>query len=379
MQGHGKTARDFSKSPSKPPLQPALFLCQRMKSPIDQPDSAFPEGLPIGTSLGICRGLFLEVGMIISNAPFSRSVRLCVVFIVTGFIFQQGVNAQTFTLSKEQLIKYTSKAEYERFPDGRPKVPDALLERLKALCAEEVHAVLSSRGFTNQFEGGDWKVLHPGRKLVGRAVTIQYMPARPDIADVDAGDAEARGQGRPRNQTVIDTLQPGDVIVADAFGSGFNFVGNKLAFAIGQATHNTGMVVDGGIYWLDRMSEFDLQAYFRSSHPALVSNVMVTGINIPIRIGNATVLPGDIVFGDREGVHFIPPHLVREVVESGEISMARDEWTLKMMATGKYKSSELYGRPADPELMRQRREYIRNKTGRDEPEPQQRPAKKPPQ
>jgi len=316
--------------------------------------------------------------MMISSAPFLRSVCLYVALIVAGFLLLQNVDAQTFTLSKEQLLKYTEKAEYERFPDGRPKVPDALLERLKPLCAEEVHAVLSSRGFTNQFEGGDWKVLHPGRKLVGRAVTIQYMPARPDIADVDARDAQARGQGRPRNQSVIDALQPGDVIVADAFGSGFNFVGNKLAFAIGQATRNTGMVVDGGIYWLDRMAEYDLQAYFRGSHPALVSNVMVTGINIPIRIGNATVLPGDIVFGDREGVYFIPPHLVKEVVENGEISMARDEWTIKMLSTGKYKSSELYGRPTDPELMKQRREYIRNKTGRDEPEPQQRPAAKPP-
>lgn len=312
-----------------------------------------------------------------SNTSVLRAVCLCAAVIFAGVFPLQSVTAQTFTLSKEQLLKYTAKAEFERFPDGRPKVPDELLGRLKPLCAEEVLAVLQSRGFTNQFDGGNWKVLHERRKLVGRAVTIQYMPSRPDIADVDAADAEARGQRRPRNQTVIDALLPGDVIVADCFGSGFNFVGNKLAFAIGQATRNTGMVVDGGIYWLDRMAGYDLQAYFRGSNPVLVSNVMVTGINIPIRIGNATVLPGDIVFGDREGVYFIPPHLVKEVVESGEISMARDEWTIKMMATGKYKASELYGRPTDPELMKQRREYIRNKTGRDEPEPQPRPAGKP--
>jgi 4-hydroxy-4-methyl-2-oxoglutarate aldolase len=313
----------------------------------------------------------------ISNRHFLRSVCWCAAVIFAGVFLLQSAKAQTFTLSKEQLLKYTAKSEFERFPDGRPKVPDELLERMKPLCAEEVLAILQSRGFTNQFEGGNWKVLHEGRKLVGRAVTIQYMPSRPDIADVDVKDAEARGQGRPRNQSVIDSLLPGDVIVADCFGSGFNFVGNKLAFAVGQATRNAGMVVDGGIYWLDRMASYDLQAYFRGSNPILVSNVMVTGINIPIRIGNATVLPGDIVFGDREGVYFIPPHLIKEVVESGEISMARDEWTIKMMATGKYKSSELYGRPSDPELMKQRREYIRNKTGRDEPEPQQRPAGKP--
>jgi 4-hydroxy-4-methyl-2-oxoglutarate aldolase len=312
----------------------------------------------------------------ISKPFLLRMLPPCAALVGAGAFLLQCGNAQTFTLSKEQLIKYTEKYDGERFPDGRPKVPDALLERLKPLCAEEVHGVLSGQGFTNQFEGGNWKVLHPGRKLVGRAVTMQYMPSRPDIADVDVRDAQARGQGRPRNQAVIDTLQPGDVIVADCFGSKFNFVGNKLAFAIGQATRNTGMVVDGGIYWLERMANFDLQAYFRSSQPALVSNVMVTGINIPIRIGNATVLPGDVVFGDVEGVYFVPAHLVKDVVESGEISMARDEWTIKMMSTGKYKSSELYGRPSDPELMKQRREFIRTKTGHDEPEP--RPSAKKP-
>ncbi|HYK91462.1 MAG TPA: hypothetical protein VE398_22015, partial [Acidobacteriota bacterium] len=105
----------------------------------------------------------------ISNSSFLRAACLCAAVMFAGVFLLQSVTAQTFTLSKEQLIKYTAKAEFERFPDGRPKVPDELLERLKPLCAEEVLAVLQSKGFTNQFDGGNWKVLHEGRKLVGRA------------------------------------------------------------------------------------------------------------------------------------------------------------------------------------------------------------------
>ena len=88
-------------------------------------------------------------------------------------------SAQLFQWTPEQLIKYTSKNPYERFPDGRPKVPDEMLERLKGLIAEEVQAVLPSRGFPNQFESRDgWKVLQPDQKMVGRVFTVQFMPVK---------------------------------------------------------------------------------------------------------------------------------------------------------------------------------------------------------
>jgi 4-hydroxy-4-methyl-2-oxoglutarate aldolase len=278
----------------------------------------------------------------------------------------EGGSAQLFQWTPEQLIKYTAKNPYDRFPDGRPKVPDELLTRLKGLIAEEVQAVLPAKGFPNQFESRDgWRVLQPDQKMVGRVLTVQFMPTRGDIVEIDEADANAKGTSRARNQTAIDMLQPGDVIVADVFGANWNFVGNKLAHYI-QTTTKNGMIVDGGVYWLDRIAATGMQAYYKNSFPTQGMNVMVTGINIPVRIGKTLVMPGDVVLADREGLWFIPPHMVKEVVESGEMSKARDDWSLMMLGTGKYTSRQIYG-PLTPELEKQRDDYIFEKTGRRPP------------
>jgi len=287
----------------------------------------------------------------------SRPARvLSVLLVVLGAVlFQTPADAQLFQWTPEQLIKYTSKNPYDRFPDGRPKVPDEMIERLKVLVAEEVQAVLPARGFPNQFEPREgWKVLQPNQKMVG--------PARGDIIEVDEADAKAKGAAPARNQTAIDMLQPGDVIVADVFGAEWNFVGNKLAHYI-QTTTKNGMIVDGGVYWLDRIAETGMQAYFRNSLPTQGMRVMVTGINIPVRIGKTLVMPGDVVLADREGMWFIPPQAVKDVVESGELSKARDDWSLMMLGTGKYTSRQIYG-PLTPELQKLRDEYVFQKTGR---------------
>ncbi|MBA2302833.1 MAG: dimethylmenaquinone methyltransferase [Acidobacteria bacterium] len=220
--------------------------------------------------------------------------------VAATLLFANVAFAQLFQWTSQQLVKYTGKNPYDRFPDGRPKVPDDMLQRLKGLIAEEVQAVLPARGFPNQFVSLDgWRVLQPGRKMVGRVLTVQFMPLRGDIAEVDEADAKAKGTTPARNQTAIDMLQPGDVIVADVFGAEWNFVGNKLAHYIHTTTGN-GMIVDGGVYWLDRIAEAGVQAYFKNSLPTQNMRVMVTGINIPVRIGNALVMPGDVVLADRE-------------------------------------------------------------------------------
>src|SRR5262249_54486145 len=142
------------------------------------------------------------------------------------FLFANLANAQVFTFTKEQMLQYTAANPFERFPDGRPKVPDGLLEKMQSLSAEEVWGGLPAN-YPNQYEGG-FRILHPGKKLIGRAVTAQFMPVRPDVADIAEGEAKKRGAGRNPNQRVIDMLQPGDVIVVDLFGKveGGTFVGD---------------------------------------------------------------------------------------------------------------------------------------------------------
>jgi len=285
-----------------------------------------------------------------------------VIVLTTLFVCAQG-SAQVFTFTRDQMIKYTAKNPFERFEDGRPKVPDALLEKAKGLSAEEVWGVLPGKGYVNQYEG-NWQILHPGQKLVGRAVTAQFMPARPDIAEVVDAEAKAKGL-RLSNQTVIDMLQPGDVIVVDLFGriEGGTFVGDNLAFYIANTT-KTGMVIDGAIRDLEGVYPMEMAAYFRGVHPSAIRNVILTGINIPIRIGNATVMPGDVVFGDREGVYFIPPQLIEEVVKRAEETHIHDEWTKMKFKSGKYKSSEIYGSPRDPALRKEYQEYLKERLGK---------------
>jgi 4-hydroxy-4-methyl-2-oxoglutarate aldolase len=285
---------------------------------------------------------------------------LGMIALLTAADWIPAARAQLIKFSKEELVKYTAENPFERFPDGRPKVPDGLLERMKTLCAEEVNQTLSGKGYVNQFDG-KWQMLHPEKKLVGRAFTIQYMPSRPDVVAVAAAEAKAAGlRAAPRNQTALDMLQPNDVVVVDLFGSQAVFIGNKLAYYIMKTT-GTGFVVDGSIYYLDPMTKYDMAGYFRGSSPRPSGGTMVAGINVPIRIGDAIVMPGDVVFGDKSGLFFVPPQLVKEVVERAESTQARDEWTLKMFDTGKYKSSEIYSSPADPALLKEREAFVKQR------------------
>jgi regulator of RNase E activity RraA len=275
-----------------------------------------------------------------------------------------SLDAQVFTFTREQMLQYTAKNPFERFDDGRPKVPDHLLEKVRDLAAEDIWGVLPGAGYQNQWEGG-WQLLHPGKKLAGRAVTAQFMPARPDVMDIAEAEAKKRGGGRNANQRVIDMLQPGDVIVVDLFGKveGGTFVGDNLATAVYAAT-KTGMVIDGSIRDLEGIFELPMAAYFRNAHPSAIRGVMLTGVNVPVRIGNTTVMPGDVVFGDREGVYFIPPHLVEQVVTRAQTTKIHDEWTKAKFMTGKYKASELYPSPSDPALRKEYEGYLKQKLGK---------------
>jgi 4-hydroxy-4-methyl-2-oxoglutarate aldolase len=269
-----------------------------------------------------------------------------------------SLHAQLFTLTKEQMIALTAQNPFERFPDGRPKVPDAMIERAKEMSSEEVWVVLPRNNFRNQYEDG-FQVLHPNKKLVGRAFTVQFMPQRPDIDTVIQANAKAAGFDRMYNQVPMDMLQPGDVLVVDLFGKadGGTIVGDNLFYYIMKATKGGGLVVDGAIRDLDGISPMDMPAYFRKAHPSAIANVMITGINIPVRIGGVTVMPGDLVFGDSEGLYFIPPSQVTAVLDNADDIHIHDEWTRKKFDEGKYKSRDIYGSPRDPALKKEYEEY----------------------
>ena len=298
----------------------------------------------------------------ISRHPARAGFIFCLVACSIAPLLPASANAQLLTFSKQDLIDYTATNPFDRLPDGRPKVPDELIERARGLSSEEVWAVLQAKGFNNQYADG-FQVLHPGKTMAGRVFTVQFMPVRSDVEEIAVKKAKDRGIPRLTNQTAIDMLQPGDVLVVDLFGKKVNgtIVGDNLFYYVMKATHKGGLVVDGSIRDLDGLSEIDMPGYFLSADPTPIGNVMLTGINVPVLIRGVTVMPGDLAVGDREGVYFIPPEFVKEVLDRADEIHIHDEWTKKKFDDGKYKSSEIYSTPSDPKLLKEYQEYLKSR------------------
>ncbi len=258
--------------------------------------------------------------------------------------------AQLGIWTGEQRKEFTREWKGDRFPDGRPKVPDSIVERLGNVSAEEAWGVLRARGFEHQFEGG-WQVINPGEKrLAGRVVTAVFMPLRPDVDAVinDYGKKDGRVAGG-QNSWVIDTLVPGDVLVVDLFGKieDGTFAGDNLATSI-FAKSGTGLIVDGAVRDLTGIQKIEgFRGYVRGFDPSAIAGVTLMGINVPIRIGGVMVMPGDVVVSDPEGLTFIPPQLAEEVADSAELTQARDDWGHQMLREGKYTPGQIDTRWTD--------------------------------
>jgi 4-hydroxy-4-methyl-2-oxoglutarate aldolase len=243
----------------------------------------------------------------------------------------------------DEVRKLTGRSRYPRGEDGRPLVPDELLERVRDVTNEEAWSVLErGHGYYFQFAGG-WFQLHPDVVLVGRAVTAAFLPRRPDLDEVvqeEGGEAARPGR---HNTWVIDQLGPRDVLVVDLFGKvrDGTFIGDNLATAIWSRT-GAGLVVDGGIRDMTRVDELrGLSVFARGVDPSAIADVTLGGVNVPIRVGGATVVPGDVVLGTRTGVTFIPPHLVEPVVLHSEDVRTRDVFGKQRIAEGRYTSGQI--------------------------------------
>ncbi len=253
--------------------------------------------------------------------------------------------AQLGLFSTDQRIAFTPDWHGERFLDGRPRVPDSVLERLKNTDAEQAWDVLQDTGYVNQFAGG-WQVINPGGRLVGRVVTAVFMPRRPDFDSVIKANGKKEGRIGDENSWIIDILKPGDVLVVDLFGKikDGTIVGDNLSTAIFAKSHD-GLIVDGAVRDVTGIQEIKgFQVYTRGVDPSALENVMLVGINVPIRIGQATVMPGDVAVGDPEGVTFIPPQLAEKVADAGEMDHQVDDWGHEMLREGKYTPGQIDSR-----------------------------------
>lgn len=261
--------------------------------------------------------------------------------VFLGFCIQASVEAQT--IPKEKLIALTPEWDGERFEDGRPKVPDAILERFEHVTHEEAWGTLRGEGYHNQFVGGHWEVLRPDQAIVGRALTATYFPARPAVRKAIDRQGEQEGRSGPPNTWPIDMLQQGDVYVADGFGKikDGTLIGDRLGNTI-YANSGNGVVFDGSSRDREGLLEIEgFNAFVRGWDPSFIQEMMLIGMNTPTRIGEATVMPGDVVLAKGEGVIFVPAHLAEKVVNQSERTRVRDRFAHERVRSGKYTAGQM--------------------------------------
>jgi 4-hydroxy-4-methyl-2-oxoglutarate aldolase len=266
--------------------------------------------------------------------------RIVLTIFLAGLVFTSSSAFCQVKMTREQMLFYTSGWKGDRFPDGRPKLPDSLLKRAVNQTIEDIWDFLRSKGYNNQFDTG-WQALHIDKPFAGRALTAQYMPSRPDMAKAIAeeGKAEGRllGRGSGTNSWPIAELQIGDVYVADGFGKVIEgtLIGSNLGNAVAAHTH-TGFVFDGGIRDQEENREIpNFNGFYRGYDPSAWANMELTSINAPIRIGRAVVLPGDLVLCKPEGVIFIPAILAEDAVNYAEFTSLKDDFNFELNREGK--------------------------------------------
>jgi len=252
-------------------------------------------------------------------------------------------------LSKDELTEYTREWKGERFPDGRPKVPDEILERMSRVTITQAWGVLSNAGYRWQYEG-NWQCTQPGQVLVGRALTAVYMPRRPDMRKLMEEKGARCGCIGDQISWPIDMLVKGDVYVADVYGKIEEgpIMGDNLSTAV-YANSGNGVVHDAAVRDLEGIQQLSgFVSFVRGWHPSYASpTIMLMGVNTPIRIGHATVMPGDVVLGKKNGVIFVPPHLAEKVVKTSELICLRDEFGKSRLREGRYTPGQIDARWTD--------------------------------
>ena len=210
---------------------------------------------------------------------------------------------------------------------------------------------MRTAGFNHQYEDG-WFAIHPEKVLVGRALTAQWLPGRPDIQKVIEQQGKKDGRiggaeclaGRhaaARRCLRVRPLRP---------EAGRASIGDNVGNAIYARSHN-GIVYDGAVRDINGLKEledfvsfvrsYDPSHHFGSSATGARLNSTMIGINIPIRIGKATVMPGDVVLGRDGGVLFIPPQVAEQVVQYSEITHLRDMFGHQRLREGKYTAGQI--------------------------------------
>ena len=269
-----------------------------------------------------------------------------IVAILSLVAFTANAQFNRVAMNREYIISITAQWKGERLPDGRPFVSDNLLERLKNVVLTHAWGALKSRKFNNQFQG-KWIMVNPDKNTVmtGRVVTAQYMPQRPDFGDLirKVGLAEGHSEKAGSNVWPIEMLKDGDVYVADGYAKieQGTLMGDRLANSI-YSKSKRGVVFWGSVRNIQEIKKVEgFNGWILGDHPSAINEMMLTSINAPIRIGEVTVLPGDVVFASPYGTLFFPAYLVGEIVLEAEIGNLRHHYGIMRVSAGDWTTGQI--------------------------------------
>jgi 4-hydroxy-4-methyl-2-oxoglutarate aldolase len=280
-------------------------------------------------------------------------------------LFTVALQAQPLSMTPEEIIKYSPAWTGERLPDGRPKVSDDILARMKYVSITEAWAFLGSasdpqpagggggrggfggggRGYNNQYTGDNWKIMHEDVTIVGRALTIQFLPTRPDVNGVTQQEGNIAGRSSGQYTWGIDQLQKGDCYVANVCNAVLDasHVGDNLGNAIWSKSGN-GAIIWGTLRDLDGNASLKgFNVFVRDFRPQSNANNMVGGINCPLQLGYVTIMPGDVVLAKRDGVVFIPSQHAERLVLSSERTRLQDTFAHIGVREGRFTAQQADG------------------------------------
>jgi 4-hydroxy-4-methyl-2-oxoglutarate aldolase len=267
-------------------------------------------------------------------------------FLLVSFVCLSGcyltVSAQSVQATRDAIAAYSKEWKGDRMPDGRPRVSDDLVRRARNISLEEAWGVLRNEGYRNQFVSG-WQIIHPDQPMAGRALTVTYLPSRPDMENPIKEQGKVEKRSGASNSWPIDMLAEGDIYIADGFGKIVDgtLIGDNLGNSI-YAKSKNGIIFDGSVRDLEGLEAIKgFNGWVRGYDPSYIQGMVVSCINCPTRIGQATVLPGDLILAKKEGIIFIPAHLAEKVVVNSEFISLKDKFGHMRLREGKYTPGEI--------------------------------------
>jgi 4-hydroxy-4-methyl-2-oxoglutarate aldolase len=268
--------------------------------------------------------------------------RLALVFLLLAAA--GGAEQATPTApSSVRASRNTYSAVMDVLSSSRPRVTDEQLARLKKVPIEAVWGAIQGKGYKQCF-ATDFRLTQPGTKMVGRALTMRYMPVRPDLNDAVQALGKEGDWFYQYNIRAGEDTRPGDVLVVELGGmvDRATFMGDVTGLGI-KSRGAAGVVIDGGLRDLNEFLPWkNFPVYYTGSHASAMADQVGVEWNAPVRIKTVTVLPGDVVIGDESGVLFFPPQLADDAIKAAEDTVYIEDFKREMISDTKYRARDIY-------------------------------------